>query len=157
DVEVDLRLGTVRLQVQELRDDRVRDAGVDRRTEVDDALGQQVRVDVHDPLTPRVLRDHVRNSVGTHAAALPGITWSNESTMWSMNPYSRAWSAVYQWSCRESSCTVSNGCPVSLAISPSTVSRMCRRSFAWISISTAEPPIPAEPWCISTRACGSAY
>ena len=41
-------------------------------------------------------------------------------------------------------------CPVSSAISPSTVSRMCRRSLAWISISTADPPMPAEPWCIRT-------
>ena len=24
-------------------------------------------------------------------------------------------------------------------------------------MSTAVPPMPAEPWCISTRACGSAY
>ena len=77
--------------------------------------------------------------------------------MWSMKPYWRACSAVYQWSCSESSCTVSNGCPVSSAIRASTVSRMCRRSLAWISISTADPPIPADPWCISTRACRSAY
>ena len=50
----------------------------------------------------------------------------------------------------------STGWPVSSAISPSTVSRMCRRSSACTSTSTAEPPIPAEPWCIRIRACGRA-
>src|SRR5437667_211633 len=40
---------------------------------------------------------------------------------------------------------------------PSTVSTVCRRSSAWTSMSTALPPIPAEPRCIRIRACGSAY
>ena len=31
-----------------------------------------------------------------------------------------------------------------------------RRSAACNSTSTAEPPIPADPWCIRMRACGSA-
>ena len=31
------------------------------------------------------------------------MTWPNESTIPSMNPYSRASAAVYQWSCSESS------------------------------------------------------
>ena len=36
------------------------------------------------------------------------------------------------------------GCPVSSAIRPSTVSRMCRRSSACTSTSTAEPPMPGR-------------
>src|SRR5215831_1083506 len=50
----------------------------------------------------------------------------------------------------------STGWPVSSAIRPSTVSTMCRRSLAWISISAALPPMPAEPRCMRMRACGSA-
>lgn len=46
--------------------------------------------------------------------------------------------------------------PVSCAMRPSTVSRMWRRSSACTSTSTAEPPIPAEPWCMRIRACGRA-
>src|SRR5215218_4891516 len=158
DVEVDLLIRLVRLEVEKLRDQRVRDTRVDRRTEVDDALAEQVRVDVHDAFAARMLSDDIRDGVGAHQAAFRwGITWSKDSTTWSMKPYSRACSAVYQWSCSESSCTVSNGWPVSSAMSASTVSRMCRRSLAWISISTADPPIPAEPWCIRTRACRRAY
>jgi hypothetical protein len=50
----------------------------------------------------------------------------------------------------------SMGCPVSSAVMPSTVSRVCRRSSACNSMSTAVPPMPAEPWCMRMRACGSA-
>jgi hypothetical protein len=50
----------------------------------------------------------------------------------------------------------STGWPVSSAMSPSTVSRVCRRSSACTSTSTADPLIPAEPWCIRTRAWGRA-
>ncbi len=63
---------------------------------------------------------------------------------------------MYQWSCLESSKIRSSGWPVSAAIRPSTVSLVCRRSAACSSTSTAEPPIPADPWCIRMRACGSA-
>ena len=38
--------GSSRLEVQELRDDEVRDLVVDRRAEEDDALVEQARVDV---------------------------------------------------------------------------------------------------------------
>ena len=50
----------------------------------------------------------------------------------------------------------STGWPVSSAMRPSTVSTMCRKSSAWTSMSTALPPMPAEPRCIRMRACGSA-
>src|SRR3954454_12866091 len=41
-------------------------------------------------------------------------------------------------------------------MSPSTTSTVCRRSSAWTSMSTALPPMPAEPRCMRMRACGSA-
>ena len=47
--------GLSRLQVDQLRDQRVGDARVDGGAEVDDPLGEQVRVDVHDPVAARVL------------------------------------------------------------------------------------------------------
>jgi hypothetical protein len=94
DVEVDLLTGAVGLEVQQLRDQRVGDAGVDARAEVDDALGQQVRVDVHDPLTPWVLRDDVGDRVAAHGHLTPiamtgravGMTCSKSSTIASTKP-----------------------------------------------------------------------
>src|SRR5690348_17242841 len=165
DVQVDLRLGALRLEVDELRDERVGHARVDAGAQVDDALGEQLRVHVDDPLRLGVLGDHVLDGVRTHEATTPcnpsrrvraGMTWPNESTIPSMNPYSRASAAVYQWSCSESSKIRDTGWPVSSEMSPSTVSTVCRRSSAWTSMSTALPPIPAEPRCIRMRACGSA-
>src|SRR4029077_12763095 len=105
DVQVDLLIGAFRLEVQQLGDQRVGHAGIDRGAEVDDALGEQVRVDVHDPLAPRVLSDDVRDRIRAHAASpfspmrclLAGMTWLNESTIPSMKPKSRASAAVYQW------------------------------------------------------------
>src|SRR5690606_8836416 len=122
DVEVDLAPRCLGLEVQQLGDERVRDARVDPGAEVDDALGEQVRVDVHDPVAARVRRDDVRDGVPAHAGApnptgvrRSGRSWSNESTIPSTNPYSFASAAVNQWSCRESSKTRSTGCPVSSA------------------------------------------
>ena len=66
DVELDVALGALRLQVEELGDERVRHAGIDGRPEIDDALGEQVRVDIHDPFTTRVLGDDVRDRVAGH-------------------------------------------------------------------------------------------
>ena len=102
------------------------------RAEVDDALGEQVRVHVHDPVTARVLGDDVGDRVSAHDAPFPaevpadvpagrspnvclriGITWLNDSAIASTKPYSRASSAVYQWSWRESSKIRSTGWPVS--------------------------------------------
>src|SRR6185437_9140415 len=165
DVQVDLLVGAGALQVQQLGGERVGDARVDGRAQVEDPLGQQVRVDVHDPVAARVLGDDVGDGVGAHCAdpafspkgrLRDGITWPNDSAMASMNPYSRASPAVYQWSWRESWKIRSIGWPESSAMRPSTVSRVWRRSLACTSTSTAEPPMPADPWCMRMRACGSA-
>src|SRR6185437_12832611 len=159
----------------ELRGQRVGDARVNRRAEDDDPLGQQVRVDVHDSLAARVIGDDIGDRVAAHAAPplllvavltvgrspngrfVVGMSCANVAAMASMNPYSRASGAVYQWSCLESSKIRSAGWPVSSAIRPSTVSLVRRRSAACSSTSTAEPPIPADPWCMRIRECGSAY
>ena len=68
DVELDVAVLAVGVEVQQLRDERVRDARVDRGAEVDDALGEQVRVDVHDAIASRMLRHDVRDRVAAHAA-----------------------------------------------------------------------------------------
>ena len=59
DVELDVPVGALRLEVEQLGDERVGDTGVDGRAEVDDALGEQVRVHVHDAVAARVLGDDV--------------------------------------------------------------------------------------------------
>src|SRR4029079_17877628 len=136
DVQADLLLGAVRLEVQQLGDERVGHARVDPGAEVDDALGEQVRVDVHDPLAARVLGDDVRDGVRAHAASpfsprrcfRPGMTWPNESTMPSMKPYSRACAAVYQWSCRESSKIRDTGWPVASEMRATTHVTVALRS-----------------------------
>src|SRR5690606_12295451 len=106
DVEVDLLFRVLRLEVQQLRDQRVGHPRIDRRAQIDDAFGQQMRVDVHDPLAARLAGDHIGNGVARHEIPIfwrCGTTWPNESTMWSMKPYSLAWAAVNQRSCSESS------------------------------------------------------
>ena len=79
------------------------------------------------------------------------------ATMWSMKPYVhgllRGEPAVVQ-RIGEDALDRSDRCPS--AMRPSTVSRVWRRSSACTSTSTAEPPMPAEPWCIRMRACGRA-
>jgi hypothetical protein len=57
DVHGDVLVGVVGLEVQQLRDDEVRDLVVDRGADEDDALAQQPRVDVERALAARVLLD----------------------------------------------------------------------------------------------------
>ena len=86
----------------------------------------------------------------------PGRTCSMPVTMWSTKPYALAPSASNQRSRRESRSTVAMSWPVSSATRLSTVSRVCRRSSAWMAMSIAVPPMPADPWCSSTFECGRA-
>ena len=74
----------------------------------------------------------------------------------STKPYSRASSAVNHRSRSASRSTFAIGWPVCSAISRISTFLVCSRFSAWISMSTALPPMPAEPWCISTRECGNA-
>src|SRR5690606_26733973 len=98
---------------------------IDTGAEVDDPLGKQMRIDVHDAFAAWVLGDHVGDRVAAHAASsvvsMPSVfvrrritrtSWKS-STMPSMNPYCFACSAVYQRSWSESSKIRSTGCPVS--------------------------------------------
>ena len=61
DVELDVALGILRLEEQELRGDEIGDGGVDRRSEEDDAVPEQPRVDVVRALAARRLLHDVRN------------------------------------------------------------------------------------------------
>src|SRR5690606_3592760 len=131
DVELDVAVRVVGVEVQELRDDRVGDARVDARPEVDDTLREQVRVDIHDPVAAGVRRDDGRYRVRAHASTprpagrrRRGAMSAKSSTIASMNPYSSASCAVYQRSCSESSKMRSVDWPVSAATMPSTMSRM---------------------------------
>src|SRR5262245_24236123 len=73
DVDRDVLVGILRLEMEKLRDDEVRDLVVDLRAEEDDALVEQTRVDVERPLTARGLLDDHRDQ-GAHAVSLlPGV------------------------------------------------------------------------------------
>src|SRR5579871_5658807 len=61
DVEKDVLVGVVRLQVQQLGDDHIRDLVVDRRSEEDDALREQARVDVEGTFATSALLDDRRD------------------------------------------------------------------------------------------------
>ena len=69
DVEMDVLLGVLGLQEQELRDHEIRDVVVDGAAEEDDAVAQQPRVDVEGALAALALLDHVRNQ---RHSSLPG-------------------------------------------------------------------------------------
>ena len=57
DVQLDVLVGILGLEMDHLSDDEVRDLVVDRRPEEDDALVQEPRVDVEEPLAARGLLD----------------------------------------------------------------------------------------------------
>src|SRR4029450_362414 len=73
DVDRDVLVRVLRLQVEELRDDEIRDLIVDRRSEEDDALVEQARVDVERALAARGLLDHHRNQRAHWLSLLPGV------------------------------------------------------------------------------------
>src|SRR5882672_11744787 len=63
DVEGDLLVGVLRLQEQQLRNDEVCDLVVDRRSDENDALFQEPRVDVEGALSASRVLDHHRYEV----------------------------------------------------------------------------------------------
>ncbi len=71
DVEVDVLVGLLRLEEEQLRADQVGDRVVDRRAEEDDALLQQARVQVVGPLAPVGRLDDGGHQVvaGSHAVS----------------------------------------------------------------------------------------
>src|SRR5258705_8514488 len=74
DIEVDVPLGVVRLEEEQLRDDDVGDVVVDRRAEEDDPVHQQAREDVVRALAPAGPFDDVRRIQRRHAHALASVT-----------------------------------------------------------------------------------
>src|SRR4051812_195824 len=148
--------------MQQLRDDDVRDAVVDLGADVDDPVGEQPAVDVDRPLAAHRLLDDAGNRVRAHArtpnvaADRAGVTALTSVSTWSTKPYSRASSAVNHRSRSESRSIRSRGWPVCSEISESSTFFTCSRFSAWISMSIAVPPMPAEPWCMRIRECGSA-
>src|SRR5207247_8120230 len=75
DVDRDVLVRILRLEMEKLRHDQVRDLVVDGRAEEDDPLVEQARVDVERALAARGLLDHHRNHmVLDHAGSLlPGV------------------------------------------------------------------------------------
>src|SRR3954451_8362091 len=61
DVHLDVLVGVLGLQMQQLRDHQVGDVVVDRLADEDDPFEQQTRIDVEGPLAARVLRYHHGN------------------------------------------------------------------------------------------------
>src|SRR4029077_10528092 len=61
DVERDLLVGVLGLEVDDLRNDQIRDLVVDRRAEEDDSLAEQAGVDVEAPLAAGTLLDNHRD------------------------------------------------------------------------------------------------
>ena len=78
------------------------------------------------------------------------------SMMSSMRPYSLASSAVNQRSRSESRVICSTVWPVCWAVSSAIRFLVCSSCSAWILMSEAEPPRPAEGWWIRISAFGSA-
>src|SRR5262249_43271562 len=74
DVDLDVLLRVLGLEMDQLRDDEVRDLIVDRRAEEDDPLVQQTRVDVERALTTRrLLDDHGNQRAQFRLSLLPGV------------------------------------------------------------------------------------
>ena len=93
--------------MQQLADDRVGDALVDRSAHVDDPLAEQVGEEVENPLAAAVPGDDVRDEIAAAHAAAP--IWPKSLTTWSRKPYSRAASDENQRSRLASSKTRSKG------------------------------------------------
>src|SRR3954449_7200514 len=172
DVHRDVAVGVVGLQRDQLGHDVVRRRVVDLHPEEDDALLEELVVRVgllhavaralHEGRQDVPAGGHLETHVGVLRAQLSvtGLLLSVMAarlTTWSTKPYSRASCAVNQRSRSESLLICSTGWPVWNACS-SLSSRLVRRNrSAWIAMSEAVPPTPAEGWCIMIRACGKAY
>src|SRR5205823_11976437 len=83
DVEVDVLVGVLALQVQELGHDQVADGVVDGRTQEHDALLQQPRIDVERTLPAVGLLDDDRNHVVLQVVAHPSSSsaWEGPSSV----------------------------------------------------------------------------
>ena len=145
--------------------DHVGDPVVDLGAEVDDPVGQQPAVDVHGPFAARRLLDDAAGSCSCSSQhpqsdrpARAGRTSSSdvdEAGRRSRSP--RASSAVNQRSRSASALDLLDAAGRCARRSGRITRSRCARGLsAWISMSTAVPPMPAEPWCISTRECGRA-
>src|SRR4051812_20742324 len=171
DVDRDVAVGVGGLQRQQLGHDVVGRGVVDLHPEEDDPLLEELVVRVgllhavaralHEGGQDVAAGGHLEAHVGVLRAQLSvtGLLLSVMAallTTWSTKPYSRASCAVNQRSRSESLLICSTACPVWNACS-SLSSRFVRRNrSAWIAMSEAVPPTPADGWCIMIRACGRA-
>src|SRR4051794_25593874 len=171
DVDGDVAVGVGRLQRDELGHDVVGRRVVDLHPEEDDPLLEElvVRVGLLHAVARALHEGGQDVAAGGHLEAHGGVLRAQLSvtglllsvmaallTTWSTKPYSRASCAVNQRSRSESLLICSTGWPVWNACS-SLSSRLVRRNrSAWIAMSEAVPPTPAEGWCIMIRACGRA-
>ena len=86
DVHVDVLVGVVRLEEEQLRDDDVRHIIVDRRPEEHDPVHQQARKDVVRPLAPAGAFDNVRRidrGVGHAVSSVTVDCWRSQAKTFS--------------------------------------------------------------------------
>src|SRR4051795_5758366 len=172
DVDRDVAVRVGRLQRDQLGHDVVGRRVVDLHPEEDDPLLEElvVRVGLLHAVARALHEGGQDVAAGGHLEAHGCVLRAQLSvtglllsvmvallTTWSTNPYSRASCAVNQRSRSESLLICSTDWPVWKACS-SLSSRLVRRNrSAWIAMSDAVPPTPADGWCIMIRACGRAY
>src|SRR4051794_2947703 len=172
DVDRDVAIGVGRLQRDQLGHDVVGRGVVDLHPEEDDPLLEElvVRVGLLHAVARALHEGGQDVAAGGHLEGHGGVLRAQLSvtglllsvmaallTTWSTKPYSRASAAVNQRSRSESFSICSIDWPVWKDCS-SLSSRFVRRNrSAWIAMSDAVPPTPAEGWCIMIRACGRAY
>src|SRR3712207_620347 len=173
DVDRDVAVGVVGLQRDQLGHDVVGRRVVDLHPEEDDPLLEElvVRVGLLHAVAGPLHEGGQHVTAGGHLEAhvssppnrqlsVTGLAWSVMAarlTTWSTKPYSRASCAVNQRSRSESSLIRSIGWPVWKDCSSLSSFLVRRNRSAWMAMSAAVPPTPAEGWCIMIRACGRAY
>ena len=155
------RSGAVRLEVEQLRHHDVRDTVVDLGTQEDDPLVEQSAEDVEGPFACRGPLDDVGNRVLGHGSQ-PHPSGGRERARSRANEPTDAVDdpvvagllggepAVPVAVARRSPRPVR---PVSAARISSDCRFMYSQFSAWMAMSIAVPPMPADGWCIMIRLC----
>src|SRR3954467_4522580 len=171
DVDRDVAVGVVGLQRDQLGHHVVGRRVVDLHPEEDDALLEElvVRVGLLHAVARALHEGGQDVTAGGHLEAhvsspnpqlsVTGLLLSVLAallTPWWTNPYSSASAAVNQRSRSESFSICSTGWPVCSDWSWFSSVLVRRNRSAWMAMSDAVPPTPADGWCIMIRACGRA-
>src|SRR4029453_13181736 len=171
DVDRDVTVGVGGLQRDQLGHDVVGRGVVDLHPEEDDPFLEELVVGVgllhavaralHEGGQDVTAGGHLEAHVSSpnRQLSVTGLVLSVMGallTTWSTKPYSRASCAVNQRSRSESFSICSTGWPVWKDCSWLSSDFVRRNRSAWIAMSDAVPPTPADGWCIMIRACGRA-